>query len=302
MDTFQRMRAFVAVVDAGGFSAAARRTGRSKALLSKHVSELEEGLGARLLNRTTRTLSLTEAGTVYHREAAEILQRIEALEASVQDLHAGVRGRLRITGPRTVGDDLVAGFVMAFAAGEPDLTVDLQLEDRFVDLVEEGYDVAVRIAELDDSSLIARRLAGFRIVVVATPDRLAADGGLTRPGMLVGRPCLIDTNARAQGNWAFLVDGERKTVAVDGPVRMNSPCAARAAALAGLGYTKVPFMLVREDLAAGRLVTVLEAYEPNLAAIYAVYPHRQHLSRKVRAFIDHLVARFAEAEAAGVFA
>jgi DNA-binding transcriptional LysR family regulator len=301
MDTYSRMRAFVSVIDAGGYSAAARRTGRSKALLSKHVSELEETLGVRLVNRTTRQLSLTEAGTVYHQEASEILQRIADLEASVQELHLGVKGLLKVAGPRTIGDELVACYVIEFAAAEPDVTIDLQLEDRFVDLVEEGYDVAIRIAELADSSLIARRLAAFRVPVVATPERIAADGPLDRPEALAGRPCLVDTQARTQGNWSFVAGGERRTVTVAGPIRMTSPSAARSAALAGLGYAKIPFVLVRDDIAAGRLKVVLEAFEPNAAAVYAVYPHRRHLSRKVRAFVDHLVKRFAAADADGVF-
>ena len=301
MDTYSRMRAFVAVIDAGGFSAAARRTGRSKALLSKHVSELEETLGVRLVNRTTRQLALTEAGSVYHQEASEILQRIADLEASVQELHLGVRGLLKVAGPRTIGDELVAEYVIDFAAAEPDVTIELQLEDRFVDLVEEGYDVAIRIAELADSSLVARRLAPFRIVTVATPERVAADGPPLRPEALASLPCLVDTNARSQSNWSFSVDGERRTVTVAGPIRMNSPRAAGSAALAGLGYARIPFVLVRDDIAAGRLQVVLEAFEPNAAAVYAVYPHRRHLSRKVRAFVDHLVKRFAETEADGVF-
>ena len=291
MDNFARMQAFVAVVDAGGFSAAARRDGRSKALLSKHVAELEERLGIRLINRTTRTFSLTEVGSSYYREAVEILARIAALEEAVQEAHVGPRGHLRVAGPRTLGDTIVAGLVMRFLAAEPEISVELSLDDRFVDLVEEGFDVAIRIAELADSSLVARRLAPFRIVTCARPDVVAA-APVRHPSDLEARDCIIDTNTRARRSWPFHIDGERRTVSVSGRVSANSPLAVREAALAGLGYAMVPHAVVSDDLAAGRLVEVLQRHELNASAVYAVYPHRRHLSGKVRAFVDFLVDHF----------
>jgi DNA-binding transcriptional LysR family regulator len=299
MDTLTRMQAFVRVADAGGFSAAARKLGRSKALLSKYVRELEDDLGVRLLNRTTRQLSLTEAGSVYLREANEILQRIDDLEAMIHDTHREPRGHLRVTAPRTLGDGELGRAVMEFLQREPKISVDLFLDDRFVDLVEEAYDVAIRVTDLADSSLIARKLAPFRLVVCAHPDVVAAAGRLDHPNALADLPCIVDTNAKARGNWAFRVDGERLTVAVKGRIEVNSPQGCRLAALAGLGFAYTPFVAVHEDLAAGRLVAVLEGFEHGQAAIYAVYPHRRHLSGKVRAFVDHLVGWFGRAEPQG---
>lgn len=292
MDTLTLMQAFVKVAEAGGFSAAARKLGRSKALLSKYVRELEDELGVRLLNRTTRQLSLTEAGQVYLREAAEILQRIDDLESAIHDTHREPRGLLRIAGPRTLGDVDLGHAVMEFLKREPLISIELRLEDRFVDLVEEGIDVAVRITELADSSLIARKLAPFPIVVVVRPDILAEFGAPQEPGDLSTRPCIVDSNARSRGQWQFRIDGERRSVAVKGRIEVNSPQACRLAALAGFGFAAIPLVTVRDDIEAGRLVTVLDDYLLNLSAIYAVYPHRRHLSGKVRAFVDFLAGWF----------
>ena len=170
MDTLSRMRCFLKVVDEGGFSAAARALGRSKALVSKYVGELEDELGARLLNRTTRQISMTEVGHAFYKEATDILTRIDDLKASVQNTHQAARGTLRVSAPRSMGDDFINPAIMAFLVAEPDISVDLRLEDRFVDLVEEGFDAAIRVTELTDSSLIARKLAPFRATVCASPE------------------------------------------------------------------------------------------------------------------------------------
>ena len=292
MDTLTRMRTFVEVVDAGGFSAAARKMGRSKALISKYVRELEDELGARLLNRTTRTLSLTEVGQTYARDATEILQRIDDLQTSIGDAHAAARGRLKVSAPRTFGDGELGRAIMDFVVAEPGIALELHLEDRFVDLVDEGFDVAIRITQLTDSSLIARRLASFRILICASPEVIERYGMPQVPADLSSRPCIVDTNVAYRGNWPFMVDGERIAVSVKGRVEVNSPNAARLGALAGLGFVIVPHLTVREDIREGRLVGVLEAYEPASVGIYAVYPHRRHLSGKVRAFIDFLVRWF----------
>ena len=296
LDTLSRMAAYVAVVDAGGFSAAGRKEGRSKAILSKYVAELEDRLGARLLNRTTRTLSLTEAGQAYYREAVEILQRISDLESSVQDTHLEVRGLLRVAGPRTLGDGPIMAAIMAFVRDSSQIRLDLHLEDRFVDLVEEGFDVAIRVSKLTDSSLIARKLAPLRMVVVASPGRIAASGWPVRPDELAQLPCVIDSNARWRSNWGFVVDGVNHTVPVTGPVEANSPLAVKMAALEGIGYAMLPYAVAREEIISGALEVLLDEFAFDDAAIYAVYPHRRHLSAKVRAFVDHLAAWFAQPE------
>jgi len=294
MDQITRMRCFIQVVDSKGFSAAAREMGRSKALVSKYIGELEDELGVRLLNRTTRQVSLTEVGEAYYKEAAEILQRIDDLQAAVQSSHQAVRGRLRIAAPRSMGDGLINQGVMKFLAENPDVTVDLRLEDRFVDLVEEGFDLAIRVTELEDSSLIARRIAPFRTVVCATQDVIEAHGVPRVPQDLASRPCIIDTNYRFKQNWAFEQNGQRASVTVRGPIEVNSAAAAREAALHHLGFLRTPLIFVSRDVREGRLKLLLEEFEQPLRGIYAVYPHRRHLTGKVRAFVDFMVGWFAD--------
>jgi len=290
MDAITRMRCFIQVVDSNGFSAAAREMGRSKALVSKYVGELEDELGVRLLNRTTRQVSLTEVGEAYYKEAAEILQRIDDLQASVQSSHQEVRGRLRVSAPRSMGDDMLNKPMMQFLAQYPDIRLDLRLEDRFVDLVEEGFDLAIRVTQLEDSSLIARKIAPFRTVVCATANVIKKHGAPKVPADLTARPCIIDTNYRYKQNWAFEANGERLSVSVNGPLEVNSASAAREAALADLGFLRTPLFFVANDVRDGDLVVLLEEYEEPQRGIYAVYPHRRHLSAKVRAFVDFLVA------------
>nr|WP_207620543.1 LysR family transcriptional regulator [Oharaeibacter diazotrophicus] len=286
------MRTFVEVVDAGGFSAAARKLGRSKALISKYVKELEDELGARLMNRTTRRLSLTELGQAYYRDAGEILQRVDDLQDMVRERHGEPTGLLRVAAPRTFGDGPLGRGIMAFAAAYPAIKLDLRLDDRFVDLVDEGFDVAVRVTEMDDSSLIARKLSDYRFVVAVRPDVADASGRPAHPDELSDLPCIIDSNLKSRFTWKFTIDGVRHQVQVRGRVEVNSPAAVKLALLAGLGYGSVPYVMVQDDVAAGRLEVVLPDYESRAAGIYAVYPHRRHLSAKIRAFVDFLVEWF----------
>lgn len=299
MDTVSRMEAFVAVVEAGGFSAAARRTGRSKALMSKYVAELEQKLGGRLLNRNTRQLSLTEAGEAAYDEAQEVLRRLSRLRESIEAVSTAPRGRLRVSIPRGIGEGDLARAIMQYVAAHPEIRIELSLDDRFVDLVEEGFDVAVRIAALADSTLIARKLAGFRVPVYATPSLVASHGRPEHPSDLANLPCVVDTNIRSRANWPFLENGSRLSVAVAGRVEVNSAAAAAAAARSGLGFCRGPWPVVRDDIEAGRLVTVLDEYEIDNLGVYAVYPHRERMPVKLRAFIDHLVVWYEAERKAG---
>ncbi len=292
MDAVTRMQAFVQVVDAGGFSAAARRAGKSKALLSKYVRDLEDELGVRLLNRTTRQLSPTEVGIAYHREAVDILQRLDDLTASVRDSHGDPRGHLRISGPRFFGDSELGGAITEFIVANPRITVDVRLDARFVDLVEAGFDVAIRVSEPVDSSLIARRLAPFRVVTCASPAWLAEFGRPQKPLDLVGLPAIADTNARNWTHWPFVVDGERLVVPVSARLHANAPQVAATAAEAGLGVARTPWFAVRRAVEEGRLEVLLEEYELRNLTVHAVYPHRRHLSAKVRVFVDFMVGWF----------
>ncbi|HVX83040.1 MAG TPA: LysR family transcriptional regulator [Devosiaceae bacterium] len=287
-----RIRAFVQVFDAGGFSAAARQYGRSKALLSKYVTDLEDYLGVRLMNRTTRKLSLTEAGEAYYREASQLLQQLDDLDASISDQTTAPRGLLRISAPRNFGEQTLAPAIFEYLKKYPDVSIDLRLEDRYVDLVDEGIDIALRISTLTDSSLIARKIADMHIRIVGAPSLIRRVGAPRNPEGLRGLPCIIDTNLQGQANWRFVEDGRTVSIHVAGPVRVNSPLAALEAAKMGLGFAAMPSYLADPAIAAGALTSVLEAYVPTGQTLQAVYPHRRHLAGKVRALIDHLVDWF----------
>jgi DNA-binding transcriptional LysR family regulator len=293
MDTLTRMRAFIDVVEAEGFSAAARKIGRSKALLSKYVRELEDELGALLLNRTTRQFSLTEAGHVYYKRASEIVREIDSLADSVRESAADVRGRIKLSASRSFADSPIGQSVIEFAVEHPEITLEISLDDRFVDLVEEGFDLAIRITRLEDSSLIARYLAPLGLKVCAAPALIEKYGRPKHPQELAKLPCLIDTNGRSRANWSF-VDADGRTVTVTVPARLevNSPLTTRAAAIAGLGFAMLPDFVALPELESGRLVSVLDDWTRSSAGIYAVYPHRRYLPAKIRVFVDYLVRWF----------
>lgn len=293
MDTLTRMRAFIDVVEAEGFSAAARKIGRSKALLSKYVRELEDELGALLLNRTTRQFSLTEAGHTYYRRASEIVREVDSLADAVRESSGDVRGRIKLSAPRTFADAPIGHSLIDFAKEHPDIVLEIHLDDRFVDLVEEGFDLAIRISRLENSSLIARRLAPFGIRLCASPELIAKHGKPQRPADLAKVPCIIDTNGRWLSNWPFVGEtGDTVTVSVSGPIEVNSPLAARAAAVAGLGFAILPDFIAAPDIDAGRLVPVLDDNRLSGGGIFAVYPHRRYLPAKIRVFVDFLVQWF----------
>ena len=287
-----RIRAFVQVYDAGGFSAAARQYGRSKALLSKYVTDLEDYLGVRLMNRTTRKLGLTEAGEVYYREASQLLAQLDELDSTISDQTSEPRGLVRISCSRNFGETTLAPAIFAFVAENPLVSVDLRLEDRFVDLIEEGIDIALRISTMQDSSLIARRISDMKHIICAAPALLDRVGVPQSGEGLRGLPCVIDSNMPSQGNWRFIENGRPISVPVGGPVRVNSPVAALHAAVAGLGFAVLPGYLADPLIAEGKLVKVLEDRMPEGPSLNAVYPHRRHLAGKVRALIDHLVIWF----------
>jgi DNA-binding transcriptional LysR family regulator len=292
MDTLEGMRVFARVVDAGSFSEAARRLGISKALASKYVGQLEERLGVRLLNRTTRKLTPTELGIAYYARCARIVGEVEELEGSLRVGHATPSGHLRIAGPRIFGEDALVGCVTAFIEQHPAVTVDLVLEERTVDIVAEGFDLAVRIGELADSRLVARRVTSYRYVLCASPDYLARAGAPETPDALAGHVCIVNSAVSPTNQWQFLVGGERRSVSVRPRIRVNCARPVRSLALAGYGIGLCLLPTVREDLAAGRLLRLLEAHEAYDRAVYAVYPQSRYLPAKLRAFLDHLIDHF----------
>lgn len=293
MDTLTRMQAFVDVVEQQGFSAAARKVGRSKALMSKYVRELEDELGSLLLNRTTRQFSLTEAGEVFHKSALEILQKVSDLQDTVREAGSGHKGRLKVSAPRSLTDLEIGLPIVEFAAEYPEITLDIDLDDAMVDMVEDGFDVAIRVSRLTDSSLIAKKLADFKLVLCATPAFIEANGAPKSPDDLGDLTCIVDTNNVRRANWCFLDDeGEEYSVPVRGAIEVNSPEVARRAALAGLGVTMAPEFSVEKELRSGELVSLLEERIPSGGGIFAVYPHRRHVPGKVRVFVDFLTKWF----------
>ena len=294
MDTLTRMRAFVAVVEAGGYSAAGRKVGRSKALLSKYVRELEDEVGALLLNRTTRKVALTPVGEIYYHRAAELIREIDTLRDVVGDQSGATGGTVRVSAPRSFADSPKGQALVDFAAAHPDIALELDLSDRFVDLLEEGFDVAIRIAILDDTGLIAKRLDAMSLKTVASPELIAREARPERPEDMRSLPLIVDTNTRHPMQLRYKgPEGDPVIVPVGwGRLTVNSPMLALRAACAGLGYAQVPDFVAEEELARGRLVEVLPSFRSDEAAIYALYPHRRHVTRRVRLFLDFLADWF----------
>jgi DNA-binding transcriptional LysR family regulator len=293
MDRLAAIEAFVRVAECGSFSKAAERLHSSKSVVSRQVGALEADLGARLLHRTTRALTLTEAGRSYFEQASRILADLAEANASVGQLQAAPRGRLRVSAPMSFGFLHLAPAVPDFLDRYPDVEIELAMNDRYVDLVDEGFDMAVRIGKLEDSSLVARKLAPARRTVCAAPAYLQARGIPASPDDLRAHECLCYSNVGLSQEWRFVrPDGRPWPVEVRGRLHANNGDALRAAALRGFGLAVLPSFLVGHDFQSGALVSVLDAFMAQDSAVHAVYPHARHLSPKVRAFVDFLAERF----------
>lgn len=289
---FDTILAFVRVAETGSFSEAARRLNLSKSMISRQVSALEADLGVRLLHRTTRSLSPTEAGKAYLERCQRILADLDEANELVSHLQAVPRGKLRVSAPLSFGISHLAACLPKFLERHPEIQLEMGFTDRHVDLVEEGWDVAVRIGRLADSSLIVRRLAPIRRVAAAAPSYLERRGAPLRPEDLVSHDCLSHSNLR-QSDWRFLgADGKPMQVEVSGRFQADNGDVLRVMALAGLGVVLLPSFFLGDDIRAGRLVQVLHHAIPMDTALYAVYPHGRHLSPKVRAFVDFLAEMF----------
>lgn len=292
MDRYQALQAFVAVVDAGSFVAGAEALGVSKAAISRYVGDLESHLGVRLMNRTTRRLSLTVEGEVFLARARELLAGFEEAEAEITS-HAGEAvGQLKVNVPVSFGLLHLAPLWAAFMAQHPKVTLDVTLSDRVVDLVDEGYDLAVRIARLPASSLISRQLTSTRMVLCASPDYLHRHGTPSHPSELATHAVMAYNLLSLGENWAF--DGPQGpvTVKISPRLRTNSGDTCRSVALGHGGIVLQPTFLVGAELLSGALVEVLPQFRSIELAVYAVYPTRKHLTPKVRMLIDFLVDAF----------
>jgi DNA-binding transcriptional LysR family regulator len=293
VDRFDEINAFAAVADARSFTQGAKRLGVSGAQVSKLVARLENRLGARLLNRTTRDVSLTDTGKAYLERARQLIEDFEGLENLVRDEDGCPRGTLKISAPVSFGASQLTPALLDFAARFPELALDVSSTDRTVNLVEEGFDVAVRIGQLADSSLVARRLAAVRMITCASPDYLAKHGAPKALHDLADHEAVLDANMADPNIWSFGKQGDVTNVRVHGRLKFTGAEACVTAARQGFGIIRTPAFACAEDLRAGRLVPVLCGFEPATIHVHAVYPHARHLAPKVRMFVDFLVHRYA---------
>ncbi len=292
MPDLEGLRAFVEVAAAGGFTSAAHKLGVSKSIVSRRVAALEGEIGVRLLSRTTRGVSLTDAGIELDRRAVQVLAELDAALDAVAGRDDVVAGTLRIAAPLSFGIAHLSAALAEFAVRHPHVQLDVAYSDRLVDLVAEGFDAAVRIGELKDSSLVARRVAKMRTSVVASPLYLARRGTPRSPRDLAAHDALIYTGSARGDVWRFRLGAKPLPVRVQGRIRADNGEALREAAMAGLGIALLPSWLVAGALASGALVQVLAEYECPGSGLHVVRPPGPLAPGKVRALIDFLVARF----------
>jgi DNA-binding transcriptional LysR family regulator len=291
MDRMTSMAAFVKVVDVGGFAAAARKLDMSPSMVTTHVRALEERLGVRLLNRSTRRISLTEVGQAYYERCLTILAEVDDAENVAQALQSTPRGTLRLNASIAV-PPFLAPSIAEFTALYPDVSISMTMTDRMVDLVEEGFDLAIRTFATPDSSLIIRRIATYRLLVCGSPDYFARRGMPQQPSDLVNHNCLIYAYAPKGSEWSFEGPDGVEKIPVSGNMHSNSANALRLAAVHGQGLVILPSFLLVDEIKSGRLVPALMQFMQAEYPISAIYPHRHHLSAKVRSFLDLLVAQF----------
>ncbi len=299
MDKLSSLKAFVAVAETGHFALASERLGLSRAMASRQVMDLEAHLGLRLLNRTTRRVSLTEQGASYLERCREILAAIDEADREATSQGAEPVGRLRVTAPVLLGVSKIAPQVSAFVSRHPRVEVELVLNDRVVDLVEEGFDLAIRVGRLAESSLIARKIGSTNFVVCASPSYLAAHGRPTTPADLSRHQCLIFSYASMGAVWTFTGPLGEEIVRVGGRILCNNGEALSRMAADGCGIVLQPDFMAEPYLKSGELVQVLADYHKEPAGIYAIHTSRRHAPPKLRAFIDMLASAF-KADAAAV--
>lgn len=296
MDRFQAIRVFSQVVEAGSFSGAAEKLGLSTTAASRYVAELESRLRTRLLNRTTRRVSLTESGRAFYERAVELLAELEEAEQEASRAAVVPSGTIKLTSSINFGVRHVAPAIAAFLAAHPGVRFDVSLSDRVVDLVEEGFDLAVRIGAPGSENLVARKLGETRLVPCASREYLAKHGAPRSPEELAGHNCFTYQYVSPRHLWRFRdASGAERAVRVSGSLHSNNGDLLAEAAAQGAGIVFEPAFIVGPEVRAGRLVPLLQEFSAPPMPIYAVYPSRKHLSAKVRLFVDFLVERFAQA-------
>jgi DNA-binding transcriptional LysR family regulator len=293
MDRFLAVTVFAKVAELGSFARAAERLGISTSACSRHVADLETHLDARLLNRTTRRLSLTESGQAFLERAVQVLADLEEAERVAASARERPRGTLKLTCAINFGVRHVAPAIGEFMARHPDVRFDVSLSDRMVDIVEEGFDLAIRIGESRSQNLIARKLGETRVIPCAAPSYLQRHAAPERPEDLADHVCLTYEYLPARNVWRFRDrKGKERPVRVSGPLHANNGELLAAVAMAGVGISMEPDFIIGPDIEAGRLVPLLRDFEAPVSNVYAVYPSRRHLSAKVRVFVDFLAERF----------
>ena len=297
MDRLQAIIAFARVVESGSFARAAERLDVSVSSVSRQVADLEAHLDARLLNRTTRRLSLTESGRAFYERSLQLLADLEEAEESASAGTARPRGTLRLTCGITFGVRYLAPAIAEFVTRHPEMRFDVELSDRAVDLVDEGFDAALRIGKIGSQQLVGRKVGVTRLICCASPAYLERHGVPQKPEDLAGHACLTYEYSPQKNVWLFRdASGSDRSVRIDGPVHANNGRLLVALAVAGVAITIEPDFIVGPEVRAGRLVPLLQAFEAPPANIYVAYPSRRHLSAKVRAFADFLADRFAQPE------
>jgi DNA-binding transcriptional LysR family regulator len=294
LDRFQSLTVFAKVVEQGSFARAAQRLDLSTSAVSRHVADLEAHLGVRLLNRTTRKLSLTESGQAFLERTVQLLADLEEAEDSATASARVPRGTLKLTCTTTFGERHIAPAIADFAAKHPQLRFDVELSGRMVDLVEEGFDLAIRIGPPSGQALIARLIGETQLICCASPEYLARHGTPKVPQDLAKHRCLTYSYLPIRDTWRFReASGKEHSVRIAGPVNANNGQFLAGLAAAGVAIALEPDFIVGDELASGRLVELLPQFRPATAPIHAVYPSRRHLSAKVRAFVDFIAERFA---------
>ena len=297
MDRFHAISVFAKVVETGSFARAAERLDVSVSSVSRQLAELEAHLGSRLLNRTTRRLSLTESGRAFHERCVQLLADLEEAEQTANAAALTPRGTLRLTAAITFGARHLAPAIAAFSARYPEMRFDIELSDRASDLVEEGFDLAVRIGNIGSQQLVGRRVGTTQLVCCAAPAYLQRHGEPRAPEDLAAHACLTYEYSPLRNTWPFRDrQGRERNVKIGGPIHANNGRFQVALAVEGVGIAYEPDFIVGPDLRSGRLLPLLRNFAPPASPIYVVYPSRRHLSAKVRVFADFLAERFAKAE------
>ena len=294
MENLESLRAFVRVVEVGSFSAAGRQLDMAPSSVSRQINEIENQLTARLFHRTTRKLSLTEAGQIYYERVVTILQELDEARLAVSHNNDAPSGIIRITAPTGLCRRHIVPAIAAYQELYPGVKVIIQVSDQYIDIVDEGMDLAIRVGQLSDSSLVAKKIADARIVICASPKYIKENGAPKVPENLLGHRCINLGSHYRSYVWKFKSNQGNKPIKVSGSVVVDDGEALVAAAIAGLGIISVPHWIVGGELKQGILKEILKKHPitPNESPIYAVYPHQSHLPPKVRTFIDFLVNRF----------